>query len=87
VSDDGKGIDGEAMSKIALGESVGVGLRGMQERVRQLGGSVEIRSNGNGTTVTATMPLHSAGAPASNSNGEIQDRNRMKLRLGPSKPA
>ncbi len=57
VSDNGKGIDGEAKSKIASGESVGVGLRGMQERVRQLGGSVEIRSNGNGTTVTATCRL------------------------------
>jgi PAS domain S-box-containing protein len=61
VSDDGKGIDGEAKSKIASGESTGVGLRGMQERVRQLGGSVEIRSNGNGTTVTATVPLDPAG--------------------------
>ena len=70
VSDDGKGIDGEANSKIASGESVGVGLRGMQERVRQLGGSVEIRSNGSGTTVTATVPLHSAGASAINSKGE-----------------
>ena len=46
VSDDGKGLDHETKSKIASGETVGVGLRGMRERVRQLGGKVEIRSNG-----------------------------------------
>ena len=57
VSDDGKGLDDETQSKIDSGETAGVGLRGMRERVRQLGGSLEIRSNGHGTTVTATVPF------------------------------
>ena len=57
VSDDGKGLDHETQSKVASGETAGVGLRGMRERVRQLGGALEIRSNGHGTTVTATMPF------------------------------
>ena len=57
VSDDGNGLDYETRSKITSGETVGVGLRGMQERARQLGGSVEIRSNGKGTTVTVTVPF------------------------------
>ena len=61
VSDDGKGLDHETQSKIASGETVGVGLRGMRERVRQLGGNLEIRSNGHGTIVTATVPIAESG--------------------------
>jgi two-component system NarL family sensor kinase len=57
VSDDGKGLNKETQSRIASGETAGVGLRGMQERVRHLGGSIGIQSNGKGTTVTATLPL------------------------------
>lgn len=57
VSDDGKGLDYKTESKIASGETPGVGLRGMRERVKQLGGNVEIRSNGHGTTVIATVPV------------------------------
>jgi signal transduction histidine kinase len=34
-----------------------VGLQGMQERARQLGGSLEIRSGGDGTSVIAVLPL------------------------------
>ena len=57
VSDDGKGLDAAIRSKIASGETVGVGLRGMRERATQLGGGVEIWSNGKGTTVTVTVPF------------------------------
>jgi signal transduction histidine kinase len=35
----------------------GVGFRGMRERFRQLGGALEIQSEGRGTTVIATLPL------------------------------
>jgi PAS domain S-box-containing protein len=35
----------------------GVGLRGMNERMRQLGGDLEISSSEAGTTVTASVPL------------------------------
>ena len=34
-----------------------VGLQGMQERARQLGGSLEIRSGSDGTSVIAVLPL------------------------------
>jgi PAS domain S-box-containing protein len=37
--------------------SLGVGLRGMSERLRQLGGSLEISSGENGTCARATVPL------------------------------
>jgi signal transduction histidine kinase len=35
----------------------GVGLMGIEERVRQFGGRVEITSSGRGTAVVATIPL------------------------------
>ena len=38
-------------------ELLGVGIRGMQERLRQLSGRLEIESNDQGTTVTAVVPL------------------------------
>jgi PAS domain S-box-containing protein len=57
VSDAGKGLDRQTRSKIASGETLGVGLQGMRERARQLGGRVEVTSNGRGTTVTATLPF------------------------------
>jgi len=60
VSDEGKGLNQETQAKISSGETAGVGLRGMRERVRLLGGSLEIRSNGHGTTVIATVPCQGA---------------------------
>jgi len=36
---------------------VGVGIRGMRERVRQFGGKFEIQSDAKGTTVTAVFPI------------------------------
>ena len=71
VIDDGKGLDHETQSKIASGETVGVGLRGMRERVRQLGGNLEIRSNGHGTIVTATIPIAESG------DGQLQSFSGM----------
>jgi len=56
VEDQGKGIPPEKqMSVLGLGR-VGVGLRGMRERVRELGGKLEVRS-ASGTTVVAILPI------------------------------
>ncbi|HWW76630.1 MAG TPA: ATP-binding protein, partial [Pyrinomonadaceae bacterium] len=38
-------------------ETLGVGISGMRERLRQLGGRLEVRSDGAGTSVTAMLPL------------------------------
>ena len=58
VRDEGKGIPPTILE--ASGESrhraIGVGLRGMQERLGQLGGRVEIASTERGATVTAIVP-------------------------------
>jgi signal transduction histidine kinase len=45
---------------------MGVGLRGMRERILQLGGNLSVHSNGGGTTVVATFPI-TAAAGATNS--------------------
>jgi signal transduction histidine kinase len=43
---------------IALtGASSGVGLRGMRERLAQVGGDLTLQSDGKGTLVTAILPL------------------------------
>jgi signal transduction histidine kinase len=55
VSDNGKGIPFEKLSEIQTNAS-GVGIRGMRERVRQLGGRISISSDTSGTTVSFTLP-------------------------------
>jgi PAS domain S-box-containing protein len=57
VTDQGCGLAPEIQQKFSHGASAGVGLRGMRERIRQIGGSLEINSRSNGTTVVAVLPL------------------------------
>src|SRR5579872_7773 len=59
VRDSGKGISLEKQQELTLGRG-GVGVEGMRERVRQLGGSLEINSTGTGTVVSARLPLAQA---------------------------
>jgi two-component system, NarL family, sensor kinase len=56
IKDRGRGVPAEKLS--SLDSSSGVGVRGMQERIRQLGGTLQMTSNSEGTTVTATLPTH-----------------------------
>jgi len=59
IRDFGKGInDGILNSATGTAAPLGVGIQGMRERMRQLGGTLEITSRVNqGTLVTATLPL------------------------------
>jgi signal transduction histidine kinase len=57
IEDAGKGIPPEKKSLFGLSAHTGVGLRGMSERLRQLGGTLQIQSNGRGTQVIATLPV------------------------------
>jgi signal transduction histidine kinase len=53
ISDDGKGFAAERVR--------GMGILGMEERVKRLGGTLGIKSTpGSGTTVKAELPLHRA---------------------------
>ncbi len=63
VEDRGKGIPPEKQFEMASTGTPGVGVRGMRERLRQLGGSLDIQSNGKGTLIVARLPA--AGSSAS----------------------
>jgi signal transduction histidine kinase len=53
LMDDGSGFDTKIASR-----SGGVGLQGIQERVQQLGGSLEVESApGKGTSLTVKIPV------------------------------
>jgi signal transduction histidine kinase len=57
VEDDGSGFD--------PGKKRGLGMLGMEERVRQLGGHLEIRSTpGKGTVLRITLPIPAAVSAA-----------------------
>ncbi len=56
ISDQGRGISSERLSEIRSGRA-GVGIRGMQERLRRFGGTLTIESNGNGTRLFASLPV------------------------------
>ncbi len=57
VEDRGRGIALEKQVEMSSTGTPGVGIRGMRERLRQLGGSLEIYSNGKGTLIVARLPL------------------------------
>ena len=57
VEDEGGGIPAEKLSEVNSSGTPGVGTRGMRERLRQLGGTLEIQSDSTGTTVEALVPL------------------------------
>lgn len=57
VKDDGRGFPPEVLSRRGGVELLGVGILGMRERVRQLGGRLGIDSKGKGTTVWVEIPL------------------------------
>ena len=59
VQDEGKGISPHNRSEMEIPGNAGVGIRGMRERIRQLGGSLEISSptNGKGTVIIARLPV------------------------------
>lgn len=57
VRDQGKGIPSQKQSEMRKSGRTGVGFRGMRERLRQLGGTLDIRSDSSGTIVSATLPL------------------------------
>ena len=56
IEDGGRGIaNGHTTAMTGDGPSLGVGLAGMRERIRQIGGSFSIESSAEGTRVRATI--------------------------------
>jgi signal transduction histidine kinase len=64
IEDKGKGIPPEKKEEMASSGTPGVGIRGMRERLRQLGGTLEINSNGTGTVVVVRLPIAETCSPA-----------------------
>ncbi|HKV04164.1 MAG TPA: chemotaxis protein CheB [Candidatus Acidoferrales bacterium] len=58
VSDRGKGLPPDVWKPdVGISEGAGVGIASMRERVRQLGGKLEIRSSARGTGIKAILPV------------------------------
>ena len=57
VRDDGRGLRAVARRGTGGGMLLGVGIAGMRERVRQLGGRIDIDSDARGTCVKVTVPV------------------------------
>jgi signal transduction histidine kinase len=56
VTDAGKGMPPEKLAEIAGAHSVGIGLRGMRERAKTFGGSLEVSSGHTGTVIKMMIP-------------------------------
>jgi len=57
VADRGRGIPPKKQKAMDSGGTAGVGIRGMRERARQLGGTLEINSGSQGTVIIARLPV------------------------------
>jgi PAS domain S-box-containing protein len=59
IQDEGQGMQEGALKREGQRESTpGVGIAGMRERIRQLGGQLEIHSTESGTTLKVVLPLN-----------------------------
>ncbi|PYU26578.1 MAG: hypothetical protein DMG32_09650 [Acidobacteria bacterium] len=79
VEDEGRGISAGGLSDIASGATLGVGVRGMRERIKDFGGELEILSSGRGTKVRAIIPIearHSITSAAQAEAGALSSRAR-----------
>jgi two-component system NarL family sensor kinase len=77
VSDQGTGM-ANSQSPADAG-SLGVGISGMRARLRQLGGTLELRSTRAGTTVLARIPAGTAERPIRIMPGVGQPRHVLRL--------
>jgi PAS domain S-box-containing protein len=71
VEDSGSGIPKEKLANLM--SSGGVGLRGMRERVRRLGGTLEIDSAETGTTVSIKLPIRPGKSTSSDSSAQNKE--------------
>jgi len=60
VRDKGRGFQIGSLEDGHSGSRIGLGLKGMKERIRQLGGSLEIKSDHHGTQIRASLPIPEA---------------------------
>ncbi len=64
VADRGRGIPPKKQKAMDSGGTSGVGIRGMRERLRQLGGTLDINSGNQGTIIVARIPVVAVSSTA-----------------------
>lgn len=69
VKDFGSGVPREVLDRFWKTGTVGVGLAGIRERLKELGGTLEIESNLEGTLLKSTIPASSLDEPQSDEGG------------------
>lgn len=77
VCDAGRGIGQLTDQKAETSMPLGVGIAGMRERVRQLGGRLELESSGAGTTVRAILRATVENLPAGEQLRSETGKNRV----------
>ena len=58
IVDNGQGMSADQLDDLEGAATLGVGIAGMRERVRQLGGSFRIESSASGTNVSVSVPVN-----------------------------
>jgi signal transduction histidine kinase len=79
IQDAGKGMALEKETAFISSGRGGVGLRGMRERLRLLGGTLHLHSDDNGTKVAAVIPIAHGDAVVLN--------HKMQTQQAPKSPA
>jgi PAS domain S-box-containing protein len=78
IRDYGRGIPADKLTLFRqTGAGVGVGLGGMKQRVRELGGQLRVESDSAGTCVTATLPVTRTNALGPGKNGLMSQAIRV----------
>jgi len=76
VQDFGTGVPREVLDRFWKTGNAGVGLAGIRERLKELGGQLEIESDIKGTVLKATIPLSVADVKNSDSSPILPSRER-----------
>jgi two-component system, NarL family, sensor kinase len=72
IVDHGKGVKaGTERSSFAGAPTLGVGIPGMRERIRQLGGQLEVEFSNEGTRVYASLPMEPSAEESLQSTGKL----------------
>ncbi|MCU1296805.1 MAG: hypothetical protein JWO91_1083 [Acidobacteriaceae bacterium] len=80
VEDRGKGMPLEKQYEMGSGGTPGVGIRGMRERLRQLGGTLEINADGKGTVIVAELPI----ANSSSTAPQLEAKTNRDINVAPA---
>ena len=81
IRDEGRGIPVEVFQDGIRGSKFGVGLRGIQERARHLGGKVEFLSGSPGAVIRVTLPQKRQEGDGDSNTSVSAERSRVSGQL------